>query len=63
MTERPVEATDEALNYLDDLRQSGVTNMFGAAAYLQREFGMTKRVSRDVLGYWMKTFSDRRKED
>jgi len=33
-TERPEIVTDEHLDYLDELRESGVTNMFGAGAYL-----------------------------
>jgi hypothetical protein len=56
---RPELATDEALNYLDDLRESGVTNMFGAAPYLAREFGMEPREARGVLSYWMATFGAR----
>lgn len=56
---RPDEATDRALEYLDNLRESGVTNMFGAAPYLQEEFGFGRTVARAVLVYWMKTFSQR----
>lgn len=37
---------------LDDLRDSGVTNMFGAAEYLD----LPKREGRIVLGLWMKTY-------
>ena len=29
----------DMFTYLNDLRDSGETNMFGAGAYLQREFG------------------------
>lgn len=31
---------DEYYEYLDDLKVSGVVNMFGAGAYLQEQFGV-----------------------
>lgn len=40
-------------DYLDALRLSGVTNMFGAAPYLQREFGLSSREARGILLQWM----------
>lgn len=42
--------------FLDDLRASGQTNMFGAGAYLEDEFEMTRKEARRVLGLWMNTF-------
>jgi hypothetical protein len=44
--------------FLDDLRSSGITNMFGAAPYLADEFAMTKNDARAVLRQWQTTFSD-----
>ena len=41
--------------YLDELRDSGVTNMFGAVPYLQEEFGLDKKEARDILLTWMKS--------
>jgi len=59
MEEKPTFVTDEHLNYLDDLRESGETNMFGAAPYLIDEFpDLNKYDARSVLSYWMKTFSE-----
>lgn len=46
----------EAFEYLDALRESGVTNMFGAAPYVQRELGFDRDTSRRVLSAWMGTF-------
>ena len=46
----------EFFAYLDELRESGVTNMFHAPAYLQREFGLTQRESFDVFGRWTEAF-------
>ena len=43
--------------YLDDLRDSGVTNMFGAGPYLADDYGLDKAEARRVLGLWMRTFS------
>lgn len=57
--ERPSIATDEYLEYLDELRESGETNMFGAGIYLSKEFGLTQTESHEVLSYWMKAFSER----
>lgn len=57
-TERPEVVTDEHLEYLDELRESGVTNMFGAGTYLEDEFGLTRDEARTVLTYWMNTFGN-----
>jgi len=43
--------------YLDDLRESGVVNMFGAGEYLRDEFEMGRAESHRVLGLWMRTFN------
>lgn len=39
--------------YLEELRLSGVTNMFGAAPYLMEEFDLTHGNARKVLVAWM----------
>jgi hypothetical protein len=46
----------EYFEYLNELRDSGVTNMFGAAPYLKMEFGMSSRDAKMVLLAWMKSF-------
>lgn len=56
---RPDLLETEYLVYLDSLRKSGVTNMFGAAPYLAEEYGLELSFARQVLSYWMKTFGDR----
>jgi hypothetical protein len=50
---------DEVFDYLDALRESGVTNMFGAAPYLMKEFGFDKREAGQWLVEWMQTFGER----
>lgn len=57
--ERPEGLEDEHLEYLDELRESGVTNMFGAAPYLARWFALDIETARKYLSYWMKTFGQR----
>ena len=44
--------------FLNDLRDSGVTNMFGAAPYLQKEFGIDKKSAREVLANCQQSFSE-----
>ena len=46
--------------FLDDLRESGITNMWGAGVYLQEVFEVTKIEARDVLLEWMQTFKERK---
>ena len=47
---------EEIYQYLDVLRESGVTNMFGAAPYLGRAFGFEKKESHEWLSRWMNDF-------
>lgn len=49
--------------YLDGLRESGVTNMYGAVPYLRDRFdGMSQSQAISVLVEWMETFDERHKE-
>lgn len=43
--------------YLDSLRESGITNMFGAAQYLADEFGIPKQEAKQILLDWMRSFN------
>ncbi len=43
--------------YLDQLRKSGRTNMFGAAPYLEEAFDIDRVHARRALRYWQETFS------
>jgi hypothetical protein len=47
---------EKYFEYLKSLRDSGVTNMFGAAPYLEAEFGMTRKQAVFVLSRWMESF-------
>lgn len=46
--------TREQNNYLCALRDSGKINMFGAAPYIQAEFGLNRYEAKDLLLEWMK---------
>lgn len=62
------EELEECLVYLDELKESGVVNMFFATGYLQQHWidakhGTGRKPSRgamnQILKYWMKTYHDR----
>ena len=44
-------------NFLELLRRSGVTNMFGATPYLQESFDLDKTKARNILADWMKNYN------
>lgn len=48
--------TIEHKEFLDELRESGVTNMFGATPYIMDEFGVDKADARKILAEWMESF-------
>lgn len=56
----PKYLTEDMLVYLDRLRESGATNMFGATPYLMATFPeLNQARAVKVLAYWMNTFSER----
>ena len=57
--ERPGLVTDEHMEYLDELRESGVTNMMGAGIYIERQFTVSRKMAKDILHYWMESFDER----
>lgn len=51
---------EEVFEFLDDLRDSGVTNMFGATPYIVEEYpDMDKSTARALLSEWMNTYGER----
>lgn len=48
--------TNEYWLFLEDLRRTGITNMFGAAPYLMNEFGLSKQEAQKILIEWMKNY-------
>jgi hypothetical protein len=53
---------EEVNLFLDDLRESGDINMFGAAPYVEREFGVSRYDARDLVKNWMQTFGERQSQ-
>jgi len=53
------EDMEEYFEYLDVLRSSGRTNMFGAGPYLQEKFGLNENDARITVLAWMRTFDER----
>jgi hypothetical protein len=47
--------------FLDNVRETGKINMFGAAPYLQKAFQLNKYDAKDILLEWMDTFNERHK--
>ena len=44
----------EEFIFLNNLRRSGETNMFGATPYLREEFDIGKREASEILSDWMR---------
>ncbi len=45
-------------DYLEELRQSGATNMYGASPYLACEFMLEDKEAGNILVKWIKYHSD-----
>ena len=43
--------------YLENLRKSGVTNMFGATPYLMEEFDLDRKEATKILSDWMHNYN------
>lgn len=52
------EQEHEMFDFLNDLRRSAATNMFGAAPYLTNRFNIDKYEARKVLSKWMENFNE-----
>lgn len=54
-----LEDLTEYFDFLDDLRESGQTNMLGGAVYLRENFPLDRKEASAVLHAWLKTFDAR----
>ena len=52
------EFQQDYFDYLVELRDSGVTNMWGAGPYLEDEFDLSKSEAKEVLASWIKSFKE-----
>jgi hypothetical protein len=58
-TTRPTTETEkDVFMYLNLLRLSGVTNMYGASPYITKEFNTSSKESIALLSLWMKNFNE-----
>jgi hypothetical protein len=48
--------TNEHSEYLEALRDSGVTNMWSAAPYIQDRFDVSRADSKQILVEWIRSF-------
>ena len=65
MEENNQNSYDKYFRYLDQLRESGETNMWGAAEYLERTFSeltCDHNRSREILFSWMRYTENRQAE-
>ncbi len=58
---KPDYVEEKHLEYLDYLRESGKTNMFGAGVYLEKKFKIDTDTAKKILVYWMKSFGERQR--
>lgn len=49
---------EEYFEFLDDLRDSGECNMWGATPYIVREFGVSEKYAGEILVAWIKERSE-----
>ena len=60
MNERDLDEVDEYFKFLDDLRETGITNMFGAGAFLEDAYPeLNKQEAKAVLMDWMDSCRDK----
>lgn len=45
-------------DWLERLRQSGITNMYGAGPYLEAHFNINEDEATAILVYWMEHYSE-----
>jgi hypothetical protein len=57
----PEGMTSDHFEYLDELRDSGRTNMYGAARYLVDEMEVPEAKSHKYVIHWLETFEARQK--
>lgn len=44
--------------FLENLRRSGIINMFGAVPYLMDQFNIDKNLATIILSNWMNNYSE-----
>ena len=52
------EISNEVFLYLEELRESGVTNMFGAHQYVMEDFEISKALAIKLVKTWMDSYNE-----
>ena len=52
-----MKTTNEYWIYLENLRRTGIVNMYGAGVYLEMDFGLSKQEARKILADWMHNYN------
>lgn len=52
-----MKTTNKYWIYLENLRRSGITNMYGAAPYLMDKFAISRKEATEILADWMKNYN------
>jgi len=47
---------EEHRQFLEELRDSGEVNMWGAASYIEKEFELEPQEAKDILTDWIRSF-------
>jgi hypothetical protein len=58
-THHDLPTQEEVNKFLNILRESGESNMFGAGPYIQENFKITRYDANRFLVKWMETFKER----
>jgi len=57
-TRKTTDQEKEVFNFLNELRISGVTNMYGASPYIEDIFSINESEARKLLILWMENFNE-----
>ena len=56
-TRKTTNQEQEIMEFLNELRDSGTINMFGATSYIQNEYPIEKQEATRILKLWMNNFN------
>lgn len=57
MKRKSTEQEKEVFDFLNELRESGATNMFGARPYIIEDIGLPSNEAKRIILLWMNNFN------
>jgi len=57
------EISNEVFIYLEELRESGITNMFGAHQYVMEDFEVSKAMAIKLVKTWMDNYNNKENKE